>query len=57
MQIKLLGNISIDINETDQLLIKYSVFVAYWRRKWEYNVLFIGFTKSFESVKREGIVE
>jgi len=28
----LLGIISVDINALDQLLIKYSAFVRYWRK-------------------------
>jgi hypothetical protein len=29
--------ISVDFDVADQLLIRFSVFVRYWRKKWEYN--------------------
>jgi hypothetical protein len=42
---------------TDQLLIRFSAFVIYWRKKWEYNEavhqLFIDFKKAYDSVRRE----
>jgi hypothetical protein len=42
---------------TDQLLIRFSAFVRYWRKKWEYNetvhLLFIDFKKAYDSVRRE----
>jgi hypothetical protein len=42
---------------TDQLLIRFSTFVRYWRKKWEYNEtvhrLFIDFKKTYDSVRRE----
>jgi hypothetical protein len=54
---KLLRIISVDFNVTDQLLIRFSSFVRYWRKKWEYNEtvhqLFIEFKKAFNSVRRE----
>jgi hypothetical protein len=31
------GIISVDFDVVDQLLIKYSAFVRYWRIKWEYS--------------------
>jgi hypothetical protein len=38
-------------------LIRFSAFVRYWRKKWEYNEtvhqLFTGFKKVFDSVRRE----
>jgi hypothetical protein len=41
---------------TDQLLIRFSAFVRYWK-KWEYNEtvhqLFIDFKKAYDSVRRE----
>jgi hypothetical protein len=37
MQRKLLGIISVDFDATGQLLIIYSAFVKYWRKKWEYK--------------------
>jgi hypothetical protein len=46
---KLSGIISVGIDVTDQLLIRFSAFVRYWRQKWEYNgtvhQLFIDFKK------------
>jgi hypothetical protein len=54
---KLLGTISVDFDITDQLLIRFSAFVRYWRKKWEYSEtvhhLFLGFKKAYDSVKRE----
>jgi hypothetical protein len=55
---KLLGIISVGFNITDQLLIRFSAFVRYWRKnKWEYNEavhqLFIDFKKAYDSVRRE----
>jgi hypothetical protein len=42
---------------TDQLLIRFSAFVRYWRKNWEYNEtvhqLFIDFKKAYDSVRRE----
>ena len=42
---------------TGQLLIIYSAFVKYLRKKWEYNEavhqLFIEFKKAYDSVRRE----
>jgi hypothetical protein len=42
---------------TDQLLIRFSAFVRYWRKKWEYNdtvhQLSIDFKKAYDSVRRE----
>jgi len=57
MQRKLLGFINVDFDATDQLLIIYSAFVRYLRKKWEYNKavhkLFIDFKKAYDSVRRE----
>jgi hypothetical protein len=33
---KLLG-IGVGFDVTEQLLIRFSAFVIYWRKKWEYN--------------------
>jgi hypothetical protein len=33
----LLGMTSVGFDVTDQLLIRFSAFVRYWRKKWEYN--------------------
>ena len=42
---------------TGQLLITYSAFVQYLRKKWEYNEavhqLFTDFKKAYDSVRRE----
>jgi len=37
MQRKLLGIISVDFDATGHLLILYSAFVQYFRKKWEYS--------------------
>jgi hypothetical protein len=41
---------------TDQLLIRFSAFVRYWRNNWEYEILhqlFINFKKAYVSMTRE----
>jgi hypothetical protein len=47
-----LGTISVDFDITDQLLIRFSAFVRYWKKKWEYNEavhqLFIDFKKAYD---------
>jgi hypothetical protein len=47
---KLLGIINVGSNIIDQLLIRFSAFGRYWRKKWEYNEtvyqLFIDFKKA-----------
>jgi hypothetical protein len=54
---KLLGIISVGFDVTGQLLIRFSPFVRYWRKKQEYNEavhqLFIDFKKAYESERRE----
>jgi hypothetical protein len=54
---KLLETISVDFNVTDQLLIRFSAFIRYWRKKWEYNdtvqQLFIDFKKTYDAVRRQ----
>jgi hypothetical protein len=54
MQRKLLGIIGVDFVVLGQLLIIYSAFVKYLRKKWEYNEalhrLFTEFKKAFDSV-------
>jgi len=59
MQRKLLGIIKVDFNATGQLLIIYSAFVKYLKKKWEYNravyQLFIDFKKAYDSVRREAL--
>jgi hypothetical protein len=59
MQRKLLVSISVDLDVTGQLLIIYSSFIKYLREKWDYNEavhqLFIGFKKTYDSVRREAL--
>jgi hypothetical protein len=59
MQRKLLGIINVDSDAIGQLLIIYSVFVKYLKRKWEHNKavhqLFIDFKKAYDSVRREAL--
>jgi hypothetical protein len=42
---------------TYQILIRFSAFIRYFRKKWEYNdtvhQLFIYFKKAYDSVRRE----
>jgi len=48
--------INVDFDAADQLLIIYSAFVKYLRKKWEYSEavhqLFIEFKKAYDSVRR-----
>ena len=64
MQGKLLGIVSVDFHKTGQLLIIYSAFIKYLKkrerereREREYNVavhqLFVYFKKAYDSVRRE----
>ena len=57
MQRKLLGIINLDFDATGQLLIIYSVFVTYFRKKWEYSEtvhkLLIDLTTAYDSVRKE----
>ena len=57
MRRKLSGIINVAFDETDRLLIIYSAFAKYLRKKWEYNEevhqLFIDFKKAYDSVRRE----
>jgi hypothetical protein len=54
---EIIAIINADSDVTDQLLIRFSAFVRYWRKKWEYNEtvhqLFIDFKKACDSVRRE----
>jgi hypothetical protein len=47
----------VEFGVIDQLLIRYSAFVRYWSKKWEYNptkhLLFTEFKYVCESVMRE----
>jgi hypothetical protein len=44
----------VDFDVLHQLVIRYSVFVIYWRKKWEYKgtvrQLLIDFGKAYDSV-------
>jgi hypothetical protein len=55
MQRKLLGTISVGFDITSQLLIVYSAFVKYLRKRWEYSEvvhqLFVDFKKVYDSVR------
>src|SRR5215469_7821503 len=57
MRRKLLGIINVGSDATGRLLIIYSAFIKYLKKKWEYNEavhqLFIDFKKSYDSVRRE----
>ena len=48
-----------DSDAIGQLLITYSVFVKYLKKKWEHNEavhqLFIDFKKAYDSVRREAL--
>jgi len=50
----------LDFDATGQLLIIYSAFVKYLRKKWEYteevHQLFTDFKKAYDSVRREVLV-
>jgi hypothetical protein len=37
MQMKLLGTTNVDFGTIDQRLIKFSIFIRYWRKKWVCN--------------------
>jgi hypothetical protein len=49
--------IIVDFNVTGKILIIYSAFIKYLRKKWEFNEAvhqqFIGFKKDHSSVRRE----
>jgi hypothetical protein len=54
---KLLGIISMGFNITDQLLIRFSAFVTYWKKNGstmkQFSSLFIDFKKMYGSLRRE----
>lgn len=51
--------ISVNFDIVNQLLIRYSAFYRYWRKKWEYtgtvHQIFIDFEKASDSVRMEGV--
>jgi hypothetical protein len=57
MLTKLLGNIIVGFDITDQLVARFFAFVRYWRKKWEYtetvHQLFIDFKQAYDSLRRE----
>ena len=57
MQRKLLGIINVDFDITGQLLIIYSAFIKYLRKKRDYNKavhqLFMDLKRPYDSVRRE----
>jgi hypothetical protein len=53
---KLLGIISVGFDVTEQLLIRFSVFVRHWRKMGANETvhqLFVDFKKACDSVRRE----
>jgi hypothetical protein len=44
-----LMEISVDSDKTEELLIRYFAFVRYWRKKWQYIVIY----RLHDSVRRE----
>jgi hypothetical protein len=56
MKRKLMGIIKVDFDAIGQLLIIYSIFFKYLRKKWEYNEavhqLFIDFKQAYDSGRR-----
>jgi len=58
MQRKLLGIINVDFDATGQLLVIYSAFVKYLRKKWKcgeaVHQVFIDFKKAYNSIKSGG---
>jgi hypothetical protein len=55
---KLLGIMSVGVEVTDQLLIRFSAFLRYWTKN-EYSEtvhqLFIDFKKAYDSVRRKAL--
>jgi hypothetical protein len=54
---KLLRTINVNFDVTDQLLIRISAIIKYWKKKWEYNEtiqqLFKDFKKAYGSVRKK----
>ena len=52
-----MGIISVDFVATGQLMIIYSAFIKYLKKKWEYSEavhqLFIDFKKAYDSFRRK----
>jgi hypothetical protein len=55
MQMKLLGITSADFGAIGQQLIKFSIFVRYWRRSGTVHQLFIDFKKVYDTVRKEAL--
>ena len=57
MDRKLLGIINVGLDTAGEVLVIYSAFVRYFRKKWEYNdevhQLFTDYRKAYDSVRRE----
>jgi hypothetical protein len=57
--VKLLGTTNVAFDVIGQQLIRFSISIRYWRKKWEYNgtvhQLFIDFKKVYNSVRREAL--
>jgi uncharacterized protein Yka (UPF0111/DUF47 family) len=57
MDRKLLGIINVGLDAAGEVLVIYSAFVRYFRKKWEYNEevhqLFTDYRKACDSVRRE----
>jgi hypothetical protein len=50
---KLLEIISVVFDISDQLLIRFSAFLRYWRKNEIVHQLFIDFKKAYDSMRRE----
>jgi hypothetical protein len=56
VQMKFLGFISVGFHVTDQLLIRFTAFIRYWRKNWstmKLHQLVIDYKKAYDSVKKE----
>jgi hypothetical protein len=54
---EIIGIISVGFDVTNQLLIRFSTFIRYWWKKWEYSEavhqLFTAIKKAYDSVRKE----
>jgi sorting nexin-29 len=54
---EIIGDHQCGFDVIDQLLIRFSAFIRYWRKKWEYNETvhqpFIDFKKAYNSVRKK----